>query len=370
MFDKDYSYDEDGIVSIDLDKRQADHLCIWNYVDIVPPYERPDKQVYSFGKDLFVITYTYETGESELFIYRSTGEANKNISKTPITVGGYSLTDDYILMREVYDFNTCNDEYRIVMDEYGKEYSYSNAEEAQEQKLRLLSHFTNDGYPDILYGNWYYYYQMGQNGQLLDISDCISDRERKTMYSSINDLMNSDGKTYYVFSGFEILGYWGLDSKVSYVENIYDLNDMKNDGGRLFDNEFTVNVADSAIRYALQYRINKGNDREFTSWEVADIVSFAIENGMSYDEYFSSSPGDLWDFQYGGYFLVNSSTVADIPVSVEKAIDSVNTVDMIDWGVFNNILEEIESYYNDNKPVDVIANELCNRINLYIRENY
>lgn len=53
-----------------------------------------------------------------------------------------------------------------------------------------------------------------------------------------------------------------------------------------------------------------------------------------------------------------------------RAIDSIDTVAMYDWGLYSIILEEISSYDYQNKSIHDIAISLKSRMEVYISENY
>ena len=51
-------------------------------------------------------------------------------------------------------------------------------------------------------------------------------------------------------------------------------------------------------------------------------------------------------------------------------VNSVDAVISYDWGLYNIICDEINSYYLQNKSTDEIAKTLQSRIDLYVSENY
>jgi hypothetical protein len=51
-------------------------------------------------------------------------------------------------------------------------------------------------------------------------------------------------------------------------------------------------------------------------------------------------------------------------------ISSVDTMITIDWGIYNIIAEDVESYYLQGKDIHEIAKTLHNRLLLYVQENY
>ena len=56
--------------------------------------------------------------------------------------------------------------------------------------------------------------------------------------------------------------------------------------------------------------------------------------------------------------------------SYRRAVESVDTMDIMDWGLYNIINEEINSRYLEKKEIKDIAHSMRSRIVLYIEENY
>ena len=56
--------------------------------------------------------------------------------------------------------------------------------------------------------------------------------------------------------------------------------------------------------------------------------------------------------------------------SYRKAVESVDTIMIMDWGLYNIIAEEVNSYYSQHKDIKEIAHSMRSRIVLYLEENY
>lgn len=56
--------------------------------------------------------------------------------------------------------------------------------------------------------------------------------------------------------------------------------------------------------------------------------------------------------------------------ATNESIDSIDSVISYDWGLYNIICDEIDSYYIQGKSEDEIAKTLQSRIDLYVAENY
>ena len=67
-------------------------------------------------------------------------------------------------------------------------------------------------------------------------------------------------------------------------------------------------------------------------------------------------------------FLVNDPVPENVIREYREAVDSVDTVIMYDWGLYNIICEEVDSYDLQEKPIDQIAESLFNRLELYVED--
>ena len=53
-----------------------------------------------------------------------------------------------------------------------------------------------------------------------------------------------------------------------------------------------------------------------------------------------------------------------------KTINKADTLATYDWGIFDIIYDEINSYYSQNRSPEQIADTLEKRLTLYMQENY
>lgn len=60
----------------------------------------------------------------------------------------------------------------------------------------------------------------------------------------------------------------------------------------------------------------------------------------------------------------------EIADDLRRAIDSIDTVSGVDWGLYSIIVDEISSYDYQGKSTDEIADSLTSRLEVYIDENY
>ena len=94
--------------------------------------------------------------------------------------------------------------------------------------------------------------------------------------------------------------------------------------------------------------------------EVLDIAQDRTKAGddMYYRQLFAENDGDA--------VKCSSEDIA----SYRQATESVDTIMINDWGMYNIIVEEINSYYLQNRDIKDIAHSMRSRIQLYIQENY
>lgn len=88
---------------------------------------------------------------------------NSNNDKT-IKIGGFGVYDDLMLQRVVYEFNTSNTDYRVVMEDYSQRFDGGgNLDDTVKGKLNLMKYFNEGNSPDIFYGTQFDYEYMGRN---------------------------------------------------------------------------------------------------------------------------------------------------------------------------------------------------------------
>ena len=82
------------------------------------------------------------------------------------------------------------------------------------------------------------------------------------------------------------------------------------------------------------------------------------------------------DMYYRAVFANNDDVDHTVDINQEDveafklATDSVDTIMTMDWGIYNIVEEEINSYYLQNRSVKDIAHSLRSRLDVYVKENY
>ena len=116
---------------------------------------------------------------------------------------------------------------------------------------------------------------------------------------------------------------------------------------------------------------------------VLSNLSFPLSNDV-YNLYmnYMRNPDSIPDNEYGMRLLAtdlievrgNEVGYRQLPSSLftnlSKAISHINQVTYIDFGLYNILVDEINSYYTQDKPISDIARSLRSRLLLYAQENY
>lgn len=482
---RDAIFTDDGIYYMDAKSKSFMPITEWNYVDVKPAHKSTLYETnLSFGNGRFGKLYAYNDYEIELIIFNNI-PAENNKDRIPITIGGYGINSSLAIKWAVYKFNTFQNEYRVFLDDYWHNYSYTSGIEAQSQIVKLIKHFNEGHAPDIYYGTNFDYRYMYNAGLVIDMLPII---EKDPGFSlddlvpSIKETVTKNGVCYQIFSAYSFDGDFGLkkdfsDDNVSYLQ-VDALAQKK--GISLRGDMDAAEFADQIIRYSLGDFIDRSTGNHIlTIEELRDIVDYSIRNGIPYGTYSNyiadmdtvhngtyltcrrTWVGNLYDvydieselndsFVYLGFPSVYGSShgiqpdglvaisadtknpevcwqiikcmlsddVQEIelgehnnpvinkvfedycryvaaPESVpesefvwksivngRKAVPEwiisdyrsmVNSVDYVisyDWGLYNIICDEINSYYLQNKSADEIAKTLQSRLDLYVSENY
>ena len=222
-----------------------------------------------------------------------------------ITVRGDNATMDRSLAYAAYSYNTSQDEYYVVIQNYGEEYGYETIDEAQARTLRLIQDFQRGDAPDIFYGNSFDYIYMGEHGLVTDLKPFIDSGaivDRSMLSENIADMLFRNDHCYQIFSGYSLFGLFGDDGLQNNIDDYliyedprfaetingrYPSADLVNfmigytirsidDLSRLNDHETVENMLNIAVTNGIspgeQQNGQVYNDAEYTS--LADVGSF------------------------------------------------------------------------------------------------
>ncbi len=482
---EDLFFSDKGVYKFNVDIKSLIPLTEWNYVDVKPAYKAVlfESNV-AYGNARFGKLYEYKDYEIELIIFKNI-PANVYSQRIPITIGGYGVELSIAVKWAVYMFNTSQDQYRVYLDDYRYEYSYTTGVEAQSQIVKLIKYFNDGNAPDLYYGtdfDYRYMYNAGLVVDMLPIMENDPDFKMDDMVASIKDTITRNGVCYQIFPAYYFDGDFGLRSIFSDEDiTYYQIDEMSQETGLPVRGDMpAAEYADQILRYSLGDFIDRNSEKTFVSEkELKEVIDYSIRNGIPYGaqtNYIADMKsvhdgtyltcrrtylGNLYDlynienrlndsFVYLGFpsiygsvhaarpdglvaisadtensdacwkfirymlsdevqkieigqgnnpvinsvfedycqYASNPEMVPETDIMWNSIVNEkenvpewiisdycsmVNSVDMVisyDWGLYNLICEEINSYYLQKKSEDDIAKTLQSRLDLYITENY
>ncbi len=480
----DLVFTDTGVYYIDFDDEALVPITEWNYVDVKPAYKTTiSENNLSYGSGRFGKIYTYSDYEIELIIFNNISP-DIYADRTPITVGGYDVESSLAVKWAVYEFNTSQDEYRVYLDEYRKEYPYTSGAEAQVQIAQLIQYFNDGNAPDIYFGtnfDYRYMYNAGLVANMMPLMDNDPDFNVDDLLPSIRDTIIQDDVCYQIFPAFIFNGDFGLRSVFGDDEYTYKMiDDLSQETGVSIRGDMqSAEFADQIIRYSLGELVDRSSGGHIASVEeLEDIVDYSIRNGIpcnTYENYIAdmdtvrngsyltcrSFLRNIYELSYyesrlndsfvylgfpsvygsahaadpDGLVAISSDTPyqdacwqfikymlsdevqqieigqgqnpvissvlddycqyatnpASVPVDeiiwnsivngreavpewivsdYRSMVYSIDSVISYDWGVYNIICDEINSYDLQGKTIEAIAESLQSRLDIYVSENY
>ena len=281
-----------SIFSVD-GAEQGTTLCALRSHMLVKPetYNAPYSEGFYFlGKDEYIIVDPYIEGLHQITrVYRDDG---LNIDeREKIVVKGYGITSDKPLQLAAYLYNTSQQDYYVSVENYGDEYGYTTALEAQDVKLRLIKEFNSGNAPDIFYGNDFDYEYWGRTGLVIDMSSYLKNSSvivQDDMFDNCLDLMNNGGHCYQLFNGIKLHGLFAakglMDDNAPSDYSLFDDNVRSKSMSGYY---LSSDIADFMIRYPVQRILNR--DGLLSNSEISQILSYSYEMGLSSEEKYSDS---------------------------------------------------------------------------------
>ncbi|MBQ5968049.1 MAG: extracellular solute-binding protein [Clostridiales bacterium] len=471
-----FFFNPNGEYRVDLANMRVELLADYNCIDICPPkYDLSTPAGYlKIDDDRFAVTYEYRDNTTEVLLCSYDPSIDRS-DMTPIKIGGFGIFNDEILKWVVYEFNTSQDEYRVVLEEYGDRFEGLTPDDRRKATLNLTQYFNEGNAPDIYYGTRFDYAYMGRNGMVIDMSKYMKEDGLSGLTDTANRLMiDGSGACYQLFSGYTMMGYSIQDSVASSVSDtsLFTLYQYAKENEILYSMSDASDIVDTAIRYnfADLWGAYDGN-RKITQQELTELISIATSLPVSHFHFAGREDvvngtvlmcsETIWcaisdderdssydEFTFIGYPSISGSvhmaeptcclaisTTADdqeacwnvlsmllseeaqkqtmmggrIPVTKNmldtfcecclhpdqiqdevlkkhfekkkavsqeavdrflKDISSADTVQTFDWGVFDIIYDEVNTYYSQSRSPEQIAESLETRLTLYMQENY
>ncbi len=305
-------------------------LAEWSNTNVRPEYVTV-QVLLNIGIDdyHFVKAYTGIDGVISIQIY--TYDPNIDYSdREIITVGGYGLAYEYILRKNIYEYNKLQDEYRVVQFNY--EDLDVDFSDFVGRNLALISEFNRGNSPDIFFGNDFDYEYFGRNGMVIDMLPYLMENDRinfEEIEPALREIMFHDDVCYQLFYSFSLNGYWGKASVMSDYTNMtyQEMFSLENEDGIVCPSNYSTDIIDFIIYYSLNELVDEDGNFLLTYDELEEIVRTSIDYGFP-----CSTPWDLLEDE-GFSHLRNDEY-------------------LMSW-----IL--IHSYSNYEEAIDVVGDDLC-----------
>ncbi|MCR5061423.1 MAG: hypothetical protein K6A80_10480 [Saccharofermentans sp.] len=204
-----------------------------------------------------------------------------------IVVKGDNATFDKSLVSAAYQFNTSQNEYWVVVQNYGEEYGYETIDEANMRNLHLIQDFQNGEAPDIFYGNSFDYNYLGEQGIVIDLREYIESGQiidQTALSGNIYDLLFYKGHCYQLFNGYSMFGLFGDDNLIGQCSNYYAYEEP------LFAEHLRGRyISADIVNFIIGYPIRSISDDEdlLSANEIERILNIAITEGISPDEQYN-----------------------------------------------------------------------------------
>ena len=118
MLQGKYFFNPDGEYKVNLGNMTVDLLADYNCINIRPPMNGLSTPAgyMKIDDDSFAVTYEYRDNTMDILMFRY--DPTIDLSDVePIKIGGFNVYYDEVLKWVVYEFNTSQDKYRVVLEE-------------------------------------------------------------------------------------------------------------------------------------------------------------------------------------------------------------------------------------------------------------
>lgn len=277
---RDYIFDSDGLSKYDFANGQMEKLTSWNQMDLMPAkYKSADSKYFVIDDDMFVNIFNFQNGVVQLNVY--TYDSSLDYSdRIELTVGGFDCRWDPALNLAIYNYNTSQDKYRIVIDEYIDRFDMSTYEASYKSKLEMIKYFEEGNAPDIFYGNNFDYESFFKSGYIINmypyLLESVGEDGLSVLSDSIRNLMIKDETCYQVFASYMIESFVGDRTVVGDNTNLsIDDAPALTDGSDKF--LYVNQLASDLARHTLGYSIPDGG---YSADEIKNVIDYSLCYGI------------------------------------------------------------------------------------------
>lgn len=287
-----YMIDNYGEYKVDAENLVYYTLADWNDIDVRPERKTlaNSKTYLAFDDTHFSICYEYTDGSIDI-VYLTYDASIDFSSAEKLTIGGYGLNDDLLLKWAIYIYNTSQNEYRAVLDDYSNEFGYSNSIEAQASKAALIQYLNSGGAPDIYYGYDFDYRALYNNGMTQDIYPYIvadDEFDINILSQAIRTIVLRNEQCTYLFAAYTLNGYVGLDEFFEENNNI-SISDLtaisQEESITPVSRIYMSDIVDYALRYSMWDFVNSVEDGQIVPVnQLIDLINFSSRYGLGRNE--------------------------------------------------------------------------------------
>ncbi len=292
-----YIFSDKGEFKYDIQEKCLYQLSDYNNYDIVPPVGGliSSPTFAAFDDDNYAEMYYYGGQLAQVVLY-SYDPNRTNEERIKIVVGGHGCRSDLALNTAIYRFNTSQDEYRAVIDDYSENPEFARLDDAA-SRAALFKYFDDGNAPDIFCGYSFDYEELYKNGTTQNITPYMEDdfvEITNKFIPSVRDLMfDEDGNCSNLFSGFQVIGY------SCYEGRFEDPSDVTLEDASELGEELGLDLFYPESSASMAAKLINTTDGSVSYDEVYSVLNYCYAHGYPSDYYMSL------DYSYDKCLLFN-----------------------------------------------------------------
>lgn len=200
--------------------------------------------------------------------------ANREI----VRIGCTDVINSPSIKQAAYLFNSSQDEYLAVIEEYDIDYS-----NITQSILDLTGRFNEGDVPDIFCGNYFDYDTWGRSGMVINLTPYL-DNKQELLDSVVCSWTDNDDTCYSVFPSFSLMGFFATSEIIQSNDLPISGIPKPADGQSVLGGGVSVeNLAYyTIIGEICNNRMRDGNS-ELSADDISSILEYAINYGISPD---------------------------------------------------------------------------------------
>ena len=287
-------------------KDSTKKLCAYKKNMLMKPAAGIQSDWFVLNEDELVTGSEVGPGTVEVTVVHRNDSLNLG-DRTVLTIAGDNAVSDTGLAMAAYQYNMAQDKYLVNVEDWGNDYRWNTAAEAEMRNLRLIKRLQDGNAPDIIYGDNIDLNSFGKMGLVIDLMPYIGKSSvinRDGLNDHLYDLMTKNGKCYQLFNGYSLEGFLGQQLTGDCSGMDFYTNDSNQ--ANLMFRYSSVDLLDYMLGYPLA---NLASSDGFISDEqAAEAVRLSTTLGLSSQEVPSDvvMADESITVRYGSFGSVNS----------------------------------------------------------------